>query len=548
MKRLFYTFLIAVLATSCLDLEPKVYSDITLEQLMENAEETSGYMLSPIYGQMRWFFEDRSVWDLHDLGTDAWIVPINTDGGWNDNGIWQRLNKHEWLPTDPHFEEVWGHLWYGITSCCNRVLYQLESAGVELDEATIAEIKVVRAHYYYHLLSFFGNVPIETSFIVPDGYLPKTRTRKEVYDFVVSEIRNNMDKLTEDKTYSRFNKWAAKHMLARVYLNAEAWLGPEYASKRDSTLILCNEIIEGGKYQLDNSFSHVFSLDNTTSPEVIFAVPYDETTAKDGHPILHCIYAKTMHWNGKGVYDAASAGYNGLRANPEYVSKVFDAEEDPVTHNCVSYNDKRYIDTYLMGQQVDYVTKEPLYLNLNNVEVPYNHINYITSPTAADEFEGYRYGKYEIKIGQKWETDQDWVMYRYGETLMMKAECLLRSGDYQGAADIVNEVRARSFDKKDKDGNIVPEDVYELTAAQLSATTEVNGVQVQYGEFLQELGREFCGEAMRREQLIRFDDVYTKGSWWGHTPSGETYRHLYPIPDRERTTNPELKQNDGYPL
>ena len=94
----------------------------------------------------------------------------------------------------------------------------------------------------------------------------------------------------------------------------------------------------------------------------------------------------------------------------------------------------------------------------------------------------------------------------------------------------------------------MPEDVYILTAAQLNATTEVNGVQVQYGEFLQELGREFCGEAMRREQLIRFDDVYTKGSWWGHSPSGETYRHLYPIPDRERTTNPELKQNDGYPL
>ena len=62
MKRIFYTFLIAVLATSCLDLEPRVYSDITLEQLMENADETSGYMLSPIYGQMRWLFEDRSVW------------------------------------------------------------------------------------------------------------------------------------------------------------------------------------------------------------------------------------------------------------------------------------------------------------------------------------------------------------------------------------------------------------------------------------------------------------------------------------------------------
>jgi hypothetical protein len=133
-------------------------------------------------------------------------------------------------------------------------------------------------------------------------------------------------------------------------------------------------------------------------------------------------------------------------------------------------------------------------------------------------------------------------MYRYGETLMMKAECLLRNGDAQGAADIVNEIRSRSFSED------LPDEVRKLTAAQLEAITEVNGVQVKYGEFLQELGREFCGEAMRREQLIRFDDVYTKGSWWGHTPSNETYRHLYPIPDSERTTNTKLKQNDGYPL
>lgn len=539
MKRFIYTILtVAALASSCTDLEPKVYSNITMEQLMSDAEQNSGYMLSPVYGQMRWFFEDRSVWDLYEIGTDAWVVPINTDGGWNDNGIWQRLNKHEWYTTDPHFSEVWTHLWYGITSCCNRALYQLEEAEVELDETTVAEIKVARAHYYYHLLSFFGNVPIETEFDVPEGYLPETRTRKEVYDFIVSEIRGNMDKLTEEKTYSRFNKWAAKHMLARVYLNAEAWLGPEYASKRDSTIILCDEIIAGGRYSLDDSFSHVFSLDNTNSPEVIFSIPYDETTKS---PILHCIYAKTFHWAGKAVYDAASAGYNGLRAIPSYVEDTFDAEEDPVTHNCISYNDRRYADTYLMGQQYDYVTKEPLSLRLSNVDVPYNHTNHITSPTAAGEFEGYRYGKYEIKIGQKWETDQDWVMYRFGETLMMKAECLLRKGMAEEAAEIVNEVRARSFDEN------LPEDVRTLTAGQLSATVEVNGVPVRYGEFLNELGREFCGEAMRREQLIRFDDVYTKGSWWGHTASGQEHLHLYPIPDSERITNPKLKQNDGYP-
>ncbi len=534
MKRIITYFAALLLAFSCTDLEPVVYSDLTIDQLLENADENSGYMLAPVYGQMRWFNEDRSVWDMYEIGTDAWVIPINTDGGWNDGGIWQRFNKHEWLTTDPHFSNVWNHLWYGIQSCCNRVLHQLESAGVELDPMTLAEVRVARAHYYYHLLSLYGNVPIETEFNVPEGYMPKSKSRKEVYDFVVKEIRTSMDDLSEDVTYSRFNKWGAKHMLARIYLNAESWLGPEYASKRDSTIILCNEIIASGKYELDDKFSDVFSLANDKSPEVIFAIPYDETTKT---PILHCIYAKSMHWNGKPVYNAASAGYNGLRANPSYVADTFDAEEDPVTHNCVSYKDERYVDTYLMGQQYDYVTGEPLDLNGK----PYNHINYIASITAAEEFDGYRYGKYEIKIGQKWETDQDWVVYRLAETKMMLAECLLRKGLASDAADIVNEVRARSFDEE------LPEADRTLSAAQLEATIKVNGVDVKYGEFLNELGREFTGEAMRREQLIRFN-VYTTGTWWGHTPKNQDYLKLFPIPETERLSNTNLGQNDGYPM
>ena len=540
MKKVFYSLAIALFAlVSCTNLEPEIYSEITMDSLMGSAGSNAPYLLAPVYGQMRWFNEDRSVWDLYEIGTDAWVIPINTDGGWNDTYIWQRLNKHEWLTTDPHFSEVWHHLWYGISSCCNRVLYQLESAGVPLDPQTVADVKVARAHYYYHLLSLFGNVPIETEYNVPEGYLPTTKTRKEVYDFVVKEIRDNMDLLPAERTYSSFNKWSARHMLARIYLNAEAWLGPEYASKRDSTVILCNEILASGLYSLENDFSSPFKLTNNTSPEVLFAIPYDETTKT---PILHCIYAKTMHYKGAPIYNAASAGYNGLRANPSYVEDTFDAEEDPTTHNLIPGTDKdrRYKKTYLMGQQYDYVTGDSLFFDAART-IPYNHINFIASPIAAEEFDGYRFGKYEIKIGQKWDTDQDWVVYRLAETLMMKAECLLRSGDAEGAAEIVNYVRARSFDQN------LPEAQRTLTAAQLEATTVVDGVNVKYGEFLNELGREFCGEAMRREQLIRFSDVYTQGTWWGHTPKKQEYLHLFPIPEEERISNHNLAQNDGYP-
>lgn len=517
-----------LLLASCTNLDPDIYSDMTIDKILDDSEKSSAYLLTPMYGQMRWFNEDRSIWDLTELGTDAWVIPTNFDGGWYDGGIWLRLDNHEWKATDPHFSTCWSHLWYGITTCCNRVIYQFEEAGLELDEQMLAEIRAVRAFYYYYLLSLFGNVPIMETYDVPKDYMPTTRSRKEVYDFVVRELRESMDVLPEEPRYSRFNKWAAKHLLAKVYLNAEAWLGSEYAVKRDSTLILCNEIIGSTKYRLDPSYSNVFSLNNETSPEILFAVPYDETT---GTPIFHCIYAKTQHWACKPIYDAGSGGYNGLRAVPSYVSETFDATDPD------HYNDKRYRETYCMGQQYDYLTKQPLYFT--DGVTPFYYVNEIASIDAAREFDGYRFGKYEIKIGQKWETDQDWVVFRYAETLMMKAECLLRGGDAQGAADIVNDVRARSFDPQ------LPQSVRELTAQQLSASTLVDGMSVPFGEFLKELGREFTGEGMRREQLIRWD-VYVNGSWTFHTPKKKKYLELYPIPSGELLSNINLRQNDGY--
>ena len=214
----------ALLLASCTNLDPDIYSDMTIDKILDDSEQSSAYLLTPMYGQMRWFNEDRSIWDLTELGTDAWVIPTNSDGGWYDGGIWLRLDNHEWKSTDPHFSTCWSHLWYGITTCCNRVLHQFEEAGLELDEQTLAEVRAVRAFYYYYLLSLFGNVPIMETYDVPKDYMPTTRDRKEVYDFVVRELRESMDKLPEEQRYSRFNKWAAKHLLAKVYLNAESEL------------------------------------------------------------------------------------------------------------------------------------------------------------------------------------------------------------------------------------------------------------------------------------------------------------------------------------
>jgi hypothetical protein len=70
------------------------------------------------------------------------------------------------------------------------------------------------------------------------------------------------------------------------------------------------------------------------------------------------------------------------------------------------------------------------------------------------------------------------------------------------------------------------------------------GDDIQLGRMLDELGWEFCQEARRRQDLIRFN-VFTTKKWLSHIPNGD-FRSLFPIPDDEINKNPKLLQNPGY--
>ena len=110
-----------------------------------------------------------------------------------------------------------------------------------------------------------------------------------------------------------------------------------------------------------------------------------------------------------------------------------------------------------------------------------------------------------------------------------------RGGDAEEAAELINEVRKRAFEEENK-----------LTGTDLLKTTNVNGVPVRFGILLDEWGREFALEGLRRSQLIRFDNNFTKGEWTFHEPSKETFLNLFPIPLSEIQANNKLKQNEGY--
>lgn len=516
-RRTKYILFILLSLHACTNLDEEVYDQLTEENFYRNERDILA-AVAPVYAGYRGLLEWRKWWDFEET-TDVVVTPR---AAWFDGGIYIRLNNHSWRSEDPHFSDLWSQAYGGISDC-NRVIYQINKATfpIENKEVVIAELELARAYWYYILCEAFGNVPLIDRFDVEPGYLPATNSREEVFAFIEASIKNNADLLSEDSrlSYGRFNKFNAKMLLARLYLNAEAWIGkPMY----DACETLCDEIMASGKYSLEPDYSAPFAVRNENSPEIIFAYPNDEV--KTGSTIYMALQ-KTLHPSNVKTFNLQTWLDNGVCAVPSFIDHY-------------AAGDHRLEKTWRMGQQ--YGSDGSLLYCTGIVPgwdgKPLIYTQEVSSLENGGEAEGYRCGKYEIEMGTSRAMNNDWVAMRYAEIYFMKAECILRLGkDANEAAALVNAVRKRSVDTQ-----------ADFNGTDLTQTVQVNGVPVKWGNMLLEWGREFALEGLRRSQLIRFEDNYTRGEWRFHKASQNQYLNLFPIPFVEMQANPNLKQNLGY--
>ena len=201
------------------------------------------------------------------------IVPTR-GADWGDGGHWVRLKKHTYNPTDPTPGNGWSFCYSGV-STCNRLIATLQVLNTPSAKAYIAELKVLRAIYYYWLLDWFGNVPLSIDY--SDTKPPANATRQQVYDFVESELLTNTPLLPKTgpadiTTYGRASYYAGYACLAKLYLNSKIYTGTAHY---DKAIAACDEIINAGKYSLAKNYVDNFVQNNQASPEFIFAIPYD---------------------------------------------------------------------------------------------------------------------------------------------------------------------------------------------------------------------------------------------------------------------------------
>lgn len=524
-------------ASSCVDLDEEVYSAVTADNFFQTNEEFIS-ALGQAYTSLGGLGNHSGLWSINEIASDE-IVVSHKGGDWFDGGVLLQLHQHEFKSDNPFFQNSWNFLFGGINTC-NRLIFSFETLDNPNSAAFIAELRALRALYYYWALDAFGNIPIVTDFT--DVEAPSTKPRQEVYDFVLSELNEIIPLLPVAKdgtTYGRMTKWSALMIRMKLYLNAEVYTGtPQWALAAADA----SEIINSGVYSLMPTYSNNFVINNSQSTENIFVYPYDKVFAGGFNWVM-----MTLHIVSQSTFNLTQQPWNGYQTVEEFYNSYVDSDKNPGTQGPVWKGlaleqstgtiDGR-LSNFLVGPQFrsdgtvledpGVEPTDPTGRNGDPNGPPLTFMPYLNeiSPGGLRQA-GARIAKYEFEMGGTNNMSNDFVIFRLSDAILSLAEAKFRMGETTEALALVNQIRARA-------GNLDP----------FSTLTEEN--------LFEERGREMFVEMTRRQDLIRFKKYGE--AWWPfegmnrpkqvHSPG--SYLELFPIPQPQILANPKLQQNPGY--
>ena len=489
---------------ACTDLTEAPSSSITPENFYRTTDEVMGGLAS-VYSQMRISFPgytDGGYWTVSEVASDEMIVP-RRGSDWNDGGRWLDIDGHTFSANSPgglsDINNVWVPSFVGVARA-NVLLAALENVTVP-DEAIIAaEVRTLRAFYYYMLMDMFGGVPIVTE---PGIAARAQNTRAEVFAFIETELnaaRADLPVSWSPANHGRMTKGAADAILASMYLNAQVFTGTVSATgltpgaaRWQDAIIVADRILNSGQYSLATDWRANFRADNHLSPENILVVKFlnqPDLGMRFINASLHYNQFTPGPWNGFSILADA---YN-----------QFDAD------------DQRRA-AFLVGPQVNVETGLPV---TDRAGVPLNFTVNINDATAAQEHEGARFLKWPPDPAHSQpDNGNDFAWFRLAEILLIKAEAQFELGNTAGALLILNQLRAR---------------VFEPDEPLLTVTRDI---------ILRERLFELAAEGKRRQDLIRHGK-FTQA--WTFKPASAAYKILMPIPQTQLDANPLLVQNPGY--
>ena len=576
MKLFRYIISAALLGTtlgSCTDLDETLYDQVGTQNYYNTKMDVIRATFRP-FEHAFWSIQSRHV--LNELPADQLITPTR-DGWWDDSGKWRRLHYHEWDVEDGGDAQTeWNGCFQGIMQC-NYVIEDLSKLSAERFGFSQAEFdnlssqcRVLRAWFYLRLLDAFRNVPLAVSYSDVSLNTESQVEPKVIYDFIESELKECIPLLVSKdvlgsnaNVQGQWTKAAAASLLVRLYLNSEVYIGePKYTECAQ----VAQDILDGkyGQYEVADRWDAAFDWNNETCDEVIFGFPasagytywqyqgdtYWWTTPARARYYLNDSKSKAGDHNTKY---AASPSYapNGTLYNYElgmpiqkfrkyanderlklYRNLGNSKREGMFFFGYLEYKDENGNTKRVKAPEVDYE------LYIRDAVGKFQGLapdRWLTAGSSTlrdgDHNSGWHFAKYPFySDDDPGQMESDYTEIRLPEIIYSLAECKLRAGEKEEAAELLNSVRRRNY----------PADELQevLYAPEGNATLNMN-------EMLDEWGREFFAESRRRIDLIRFGKFCT-GTWWDKQPDADDHTKIFPIMRPILNSNHNLVQNPGY--
>ena len=582
MKKFLFAIISVIITTSavsCSDLlEEQNYGNPTTEDMMN--PENVILMVGQAYADIKWVHDHWGYWGVAALSSDECLCPIRLPGEhWSDGGYWKNLNTHNWNAFADAFKNIWNSTISGAI-LCNKLIDKLKERKNLFTEAEfdkyVSELEVLRSYYYYLLFDCFGRIPYLDTFTENTDQPLMEAT--EVWSRLVVCLEKNAMKMpvvtaaNRAEYLGRVTQGFAYTLLARLYLNAESFGCTEanisitdedctnygitkIASADDfykNAIRCCDKVIESGSYGIEDDWFANFKIDNQNSKENIFVIVEDGNADFDlrynGSMMnklrmvslsLHYCHQETWSliekpWNGfcarptfidrYNNWDVRGPGYegNGTKDTKQwgwFIGPIYDAKGSTVLQD---ENKDEAVITKEIVLHEDAESSDPL--------------------AGATWSSGARLLKYEVdKTGANQWGENDFVLFRYADVLWMREEAAIHCGDARisGTNAEFQKMLKRTFAYSED-----PEAAFKEAYGDIASWTEA--------DILDERGREFAWENIRRRDLIRFKK-FNDPNYIQYINQTKETRNCLPITYsvlekslRDENGNRIWTQNDGY--
>jgi len=393
-------------------------------------------------------------------------------GGGGETDIWEvhDMETAKVLPNNGFLDGKWFNVYCGISRCnaAIRALNRVDESRVPAKKSRIAEMRVIRDHWYFDLVRLFNRIPY-MDIDLPESEYTKVRndefTRAEHLDRIANDLLEAAADLPETQTeIGRINRRAAKAYAAKVKLYQAYEQNPETNAVVNIDRKLLEEVVEliSGLqgYDLLDDFQKLDLLEYENGPESVLAVQFSRNDGSaDGGRVNWSMLLNSMTgpgcpWQGDGFFLPSQDLINAYQTDADGLP-MFDYQSHP-DYGVVKFdeNDKsKYTLDNVDGTvdpRLDFVTGRPtiryktyegspcgLWVRNRDVYGFNNTKRFWLSPESPDANQGWPWGASAL----------NWQIIRYADLLLYKAEALIELGgqdNLEEARGLINRIRDRA--------------------------------------------------------------------------------------------------------